>query len=275
MKRGTGYQSRWPSVVSYFFKFTLLLWLLFVILAITRGARTDLWPIIAGCLFYEAANCIVKFCVSKDPLFINTAVSLLHSCITSASVILVLLCVWMNKGARKMFDHEELFNGVWLGAFKSLCFSCGYFAYDQWDMLGNHLYNPWAPSILAHHVLLLICFTLALYRHVTINYLILTLVCELHSIFLHLRRVLRMAGLRKEKSQRTRIEWGLHWLAFFSARTFLHWFITYKLIKDRSKFPPGIELPLAFLGMVGMNILNIFLGLDLVKACRKELFRPS
>lgn len=77
-----------------------------------------------------------------------------------------------------MFDHEELFNGLWLGAFKALCFSCGYFAYDQWDMLSNHLYNPQAPSLLVHHALLLVCFSLALYRFVTINYLILTLVCE-------------------------------------------------------------------------------------------------
>ncbi|KAH9318751.1 hypothetical protein KI387_020520, partial [Taxus chinensis] len=92
--------------------------------------------------------------------------------------MLVLLYAWMSKGASKMFDHEELFGGVWSGAFTALCFSCGYFAYDQWDMLDNHLYNTQMPSILVHHILLLVCFTLALYRHVTINYLILTLVCE-------------------------------------------------------------------------------------------------
>uniref|UniRef100_A0A0D6R7I1 TLC domain-containing protein n=1 Tax=Araucaria cunninghamii TaxID=56994 RepID=A0A0D6R7I1_ARACU len=270
--------SRWqwlPSAVAYFFKSTLLLWLLSLLYIIAGEGRRDLWPVLAGCVFYEAANLTLKVCSLKDPNFVNIAVSLLHSTVTSTSVMVVLLCEWMDKGAGKMFDHKELFSGIWSGAFKALCFSCGYFAYDQWDMLDNHLYNPWAPSILVHHALLLICFTLALYRHVTINYLILTLVCELHSIFLHLRRVLRMLGLRTEKNLRTKIEWGLHWLAFFSARVFVHWFITYKLIKDSSKFPHGIELPLAFLGMVGMNVLNYFLGIDLVKACQKELIKSS
>lgn len=265
----------WPAAVPLFFKATLLLWILSLIAAMKIEGRTNLWPILAGCIFYQTANYAVKTWLSKDPLFINTSVSLLHSTITSASVMLVLLHEWINNGARKMFDHEELFNGLWLGAFKALCFSCGYFAYDQWDMLNNHLYNPRAPSLLVHHALLLLCFSLALYLLVTINYLILTLVCELHSIFLHLRRVLRMSGLRRERSLRTRIEWGIHWFTFFIARLFVHWFITYKLIRDASKFPRGIELPLAFLGMVGMNVLNIFLGFDIFKACKKELIGAS
>jgi hypothetical protein len=77
-----------------------------------------------------------------------------------------------------MFEHEELFGGSWVGAYSALCFSCGYFAYDQLDMLRYRLYSGRIPGILMHHLILLICFTLALYRNVTINYLILTLVCE-------------------------------------------------------------------------------------------------
>jgi hypothetical protein len=84
-----------------------------------------------------------------------------------------------------MFEHEELFGGSWIGAYSALCFSCGYFAYDQLDMLRYRLYSGWIPGILMHHLILLICFTLALYRNVTINYLILSLVCEVHlSLFI-------------------------------------------------------------------------------------------
>lgn len=79
-----------------------------------------------------------------------------------------------------MFEHEELFGGSWIGAYSALCFSCGYFAYDQLDMLRYRLYSGWIPGILMHHLILLICFTLALYRNVTINYLILSLVCEVY-----------------------------------------------------------------------------------------------
>lgn len=39
-------------------------------------------------------------------------------------------------------------------------------------------YNVWFPSILLHHLVLLICFTLALCRNGTI-YLILTLICDI------------------------------------------------------------------------------------------------
>ncbi|MCO5572268.1 hypothetical protein L7F22_026021 [Adiantum nelumboides] len=169
-----------------------------------------------------------------------------------------------------MFEHEELFSGLWPGAKVVLCFSSGYFVYDQVDMLGRHLYNPWSPSLLIHHAVLLVCFTLALYREVTINYLILTLFCKLHSIFLHLRRVLRMAGVRKEGSWPIKIEWSFNWITFFTSRIAMHVFITFKLVNDVSKFPSGIEWPVALAGMAGLNTLNLILGADLYKAFMKE-----
>lgn len=95
----------------------------------------------------------------------------------------------MRNSLSTMFEHSELVEHSWPWAYPALCISCGYFAYDQWDMLLHHLYKGWIPFILVHHLLLLVCFTLALYRNVTINYLILTLVCEVSfgmlSIFLH------------------------------------------------------------------------------------------
>lgn len=94
-----------------------------------------------------------------------------------SAVIFILVNQWLN-GSSGMFEHSQLFGGTWAWAHQALCFSCGYFAYDQWDMLHYGLYSGFIPSILAHHLLLLICFTLALYRNVTINYLILTLICE-------------------------------------------------------------------------------------------------
>ncbi|CAA6667682.1 unnamed protein product [Spirodela intermedia] len=155
--------------------------------------------------------------------------------------VLILVNQWLDKGLGSMFDHSQLFGGAWWGAYTALCFSCGYFAYD----------HGWIPSILVHHLTLLVCFTLALYRNVTINYLILSLVCELHSIFLHVRKVGRMSGVRDSYSRIVRVEWALNWVAFFSARFLCHLLITYKLIRDAPKFGKGIELPLALLGWPG------------------------
>lgn len=93
---------------------------------------------------------------------------------------------------------------------------------------------------------------------------------QLHSIFLHLRKVRRMAGIRDAKSILVKLEWFLNWVTFFVARSVPHVLITAKLIKDAYKFEKGMELPLALLGMAGMNLLNIGLGIDLLKAFMRE-----
>ena len=95
-------------------------------------------------------------------------------------MVFILVNQWFKSGSSGMFEHSQLFGGTWPWAYAALCFSCGYFAYDQWDMLHYQLYSGWIPAILMHHLILLICFTLALYRNVTINYLILTLICEVY-----------------------------------------------------------------------------------------------
>ncbi|XP_020105402.1 TLC domain-containing protein 2 [Ananas comosus] len=253
-----------------FFAATLLLWAVAVAFEIAAEGRRELLAVAAGFVFFQGANWVIRFSLSRDPLFVNTSVSLLHSIITSASVVFVLVNQWVIRGLGKMFEHEQLFGGTWLGAYSALCFSCGYFAYDQLDMIRYRLYSGWIPAILVHHLILLVCFTLALYRKVTINYLILSLVCELHSIFLHVRKVRRMAGFRDSKSRMVKVEWALNWATFYIARLLCHILITYKLIIDAHKFDRGIELPLALFGMAGMNLLNIFLGLDLLKAYRRE-----
>lgn len=93
---------------------------------------------------------------------------------------------------------------------------------------------------------------------------------QLHSIFLHVRKVRRMAGVRDAGTKIVKAEWVLNWLAFIFARFISHILITVKLIGDASKFKNGVELPLALAGMVGMNLLNIFLGIDLFNAYRRE-----
>lgn len=98
-------------------------------------------------------------------------------------VVLILVNQSMKIGVDKMFEHSQLVEVTWPWAYQALCFSCGYFAYDQLDMLLYRLYSGWIPSILVHHLVLLVCFTLALYRKVTINYLILTLICEVNCEF--------------------------------------------------------------------------------------------
>lgn len=258
------------SKAATFFSATLLLWGVSILFEIVFNKRRELLYIVAGGFFYQIANWVVRVCVSREPLFVNTFVSLLHSAITSTSVVFIMVNQLSMSGFKRMFEHTQLVEGTWPWAYQALCFSCGYFAYDQWDMLRYRLYSGFIPAILMHHLILLICFTLALYRHITINYLILTLICELHSIFLHVRKVRRMAGVRDANSRVVKVEWILNWIMFVFARLVSHVLITVKLIKDASKFGKGIEWPLAMFGMAGMNLLNAFLGIDLFNAFKKE-----
>ncbi|XP_016486142.1 uncharacterized protein LOC107806496 [Nicotiana tabacum] len=263
--------------IGAFFMATLVIWVVSVLFFILFNKRTELLPIVAGFIFYQSANWVIRnFSSSRNnPLFVNTSVSLLHSSTTSASILFILANQWIvmtssSDVINQMFEHSQLVVHTWPGAYTALCFSCGYFAYDQLDMLLYNLYT--SPSILVHHLLLLVCFTLALYKNVTINYLILTLICELHSVFLHLRKVRRMAGFRDSTSNFVKVEWVLNLTSFVVARVGCHVLITVKLIRDGSKFEKGgVELPLALFGMAGMNLLNVFLGVDLFKAYRREM----
>lgn len=128
---------------------------------------------------------VVKFILAGESFSILCTVSgslfpvpVITNCATSCAVIFILVNELIRTGSNGMFEHSKLVGNTWPWAYPALCFSCGYFAYDQWDMLHYRLYSGWIPSILVHHLLLLVCFTLALYRNVTINYLILTLICE-------------------------------------------------------------------------------------------------
>ncbi|CAH1421805.1 unnamed protein product [Lactuca virosa] len=267
MKKATG--------AFFFFMATLVMWAVSVFFEILFNKRIELLPLLYGFSFYQFANWVCRKFISRDPLLVNTCVSLLHSSITSTSVMLILVKQLLSNGLDELFEHSQLVKATWPWAYSALCISCGYFAYDQLDMLLYGLYSGWIPSILLHHFILLGCFTLALYRNVTINYLILTLICELHSIFLHVRKVRRMAGIRDAKSKSVKIEWFFNISTFLFARFWSHVLITVKLVKDASKFEKGVELPVALFGMAGMNLLNVSLGIDLFKAFRREINRHN
>lgn len=71
--------------IGSFFLATLLLWFVSVWFEILFNKRRELLFIVAGCCFYQIANWVIRFLLSRDPLFVNTSVSLLHSTLTSVS----------------------------------------------------------------------------------------------------------------------------------------------------------------------------------------------
>lgn len=277
-----GPDARRPDAAGVFFTALLALWTVLVALQMKDG-NLRLWQVFAASAFFEGVNKSLDLYLRRRPEiigaltpavaadFLNTSVSLVHSSLISLSVMVLMVKEARISGLTNMLTHDVLYNRTWPGAYSALAVSCGYFAYDQVDMIRKHLYNPKAPHLLVHHAVLLTCFTPALQRDTCINYLILTLLCEVHSIFLHLRKIRKLASTTKVKGSWGNLAtWVLNWIAFFSTRICVHFWITAKLLWDASKFPRGFEWPLALTGMVGLNVLNVLLGQGLYKALRKE-----
>lgn len=82
MARAPPGQNKAPGA---FFLATLLLWMISVLFEIVFNKRRELLSVVGGFCFYQFANWVIRSWVSKDPLLVNTCVSLLHSSITSAS----------------------------------------------------------------------------------------------------------------------------------------------------------------------------------------------
>lgn len=68
-----------------FFLATLVLWFVSVWFEILFNKRSELLWVVSGCFFFQTANWVIRYSLSRDPLFVNTSVSLLHSTVTSVS----------------------------------------------------------------------------------------------------------------------------------------------------------------------------------------------
>ncbi|GBG85446.1 hypothetical protein CBR_g40088 [Chara braunii] len=142
--------------------------------------------------------------------------------------------------------------------------SCGFFAYDLWDIVQRRLYNPRAPSILFHHVAVLVCFTTALYRGVGINYLVLLMASEINSVFGHQRRMLRLLGVPDGGLVST-MNWVCNWFTFIAARVVPCALLSVLLILDWGSFPIMFFI-VSSIGMTCVNLLNVQLFTSLLKA---------
>lgn len=99
MARGSSHENG-SNKAGAFFMATLVMWSVSVFFEIVFNKRTELISVVAGYCFYQLANWVVRNWVSRDPLFVNTCVSLLHSSITSSSgpnlLSLSLCCIYVR-----------------------------------------------------------------------------------------------------------------------------------------------------------------------------------
>lgn len=130
MARGTGNAAA-------FFVATLILWSVSVVFEIAFNRRRELLAVVAGCFFYQAANWVIRHSLSRDPLFVNTSVSLLHSTITSLSgpffLFFILILVLVFFFFRKLsFPTCSIDNSKWV--FFLLDWGCGIGNWVSFDL---------------------------------------------------------------------------------------------------------------------------------------------
>ena len=111
----------------------------------------------------------------------------------------------------------------------------GYFAYDLWDYVLNRLYIK-SPCIILHHVVVLICYISALTRTVGVPLLSFALVCELHSVFMHTRKLLTMSNYSVRQSSFLQWVWWGQWATFALARFVPHVIVTVMTYQARNLF---------------------------------------
>lgn len=120
----------------------------------------------------------------------------------------------------------------------------GYFAYDLWDYVLNRLYIK-SPGIVVHHVVILICYIAALTKTVGVPLLCFALMCELHSAFMHLRKLMVMSSYSPKASAFFRWVWAAQWATFLLARFIPHTIITVLTFQARQLFANAVR-PMPF-----------------------------
>ena len=121
--------------------------------------------------------------------WINIVISLTHSSLSSVSV---LICFYMDPNLA-----SDIINNFSYESYTAASFSLGYFIHDFIHVI-RHQKLKTAWEILLHHVVVIICFGVAVTSYKYIGYVIVALLCEINSIFLHIRQLMNMVGFSNQ-----------------------------------------------------------------------------
>ncbi|KAF0693677.1 Aste57867_15380 [Aphanomyces stellatus] len=191
-------------------------------------------------------------------LWCNTAVSLVHSCLSSALSLAVLAVVPI---------HDWVHSCTFMATL-CLSLSTGYFIYDFYDMVVGDLHRR-AVGILLHHIMVTICYVLSIYYRVGVPYLVVMLLLEINSICLHLRKLMAMVGFTLTDRVYV-VVWQALWLTFYTTRMLLTAGVHFAVFLDRAHFPETFQFATAFTGLTVLHVLNYLVYQGCTKAYRKE-----
>jgi hypothetical protein len=92
-----------------------------------------------------------------------------------------------------------------------------------------------------HHVLVIIGSATGLLLSSTLAIHVISLTCEINTVFLHLRKLLFMAHFLMRSSRVYRCIWALIWITLPTTRVFVHMYCVYGIYAARAQFEGAIE----------------------------------
>ncbi|XP_034538971.1 TLC domain-containing protein 2-like isoform X2 [Notolabrus celidotus] len=142
---------------------------------------------------FKLLNTLVRFLPTLEPAckkqwkWRNTWTSLAHSALTGAWAVLCL--------HRQPQMLEDLITSHSLLSHSLVAVSTGYFIHDFLDVgLNQPLKQSW--ELLVHHGTVISCFSLAVTSRLYVSLAVVSLLIEIHSVFLHIRMLLLLSGRR-------------------------------------------------------------------------------
>lgn len=186
-------------------------------------------------------------------LFLNFTLSLAHALVAGSGA---LYCLYRQPDLL----HSPLTGDSWLTELM-VSISNGYFLYDLLEMNMHRLFLKGTQILVhVHHVVVMACFSAALYSGTLTGYLLLTLVCEVNNWFLHGSKMLRKLGFGMRHPLHMAFD-ALFVLTALTTRVGVHVWIVVKLLEDYGSIST-LNFATAFSGMVAINFLNLMLLRD-------------
>lgn len=201
----------------------------------------------------------------KNEVYYNIVTSLTHSTISS---IVSLYCFYIDPNlASKIAGSQH--SAV---AYLILCVSLGYFIQDFiYFARRQSLFSN--GGIVLHHVVVTCCFGFAVVQQHFVYYAIISLLCEVNSVFLHVRQLMKMAGLSKfSLFYRVNCLVNILTYVFFRICTLswmCRWIVLHKGII------PDFAHALGTIGMALMTIINVILFARILSVDYWPRLRPS
>lgn len=185
----------------------------------------------------------------------NISVSLIH-----AVIVGIWACLSFYETPKMA---EDLITTYSTSAHTLISFSIGYFLYDMCDML-VYQRNRHSFELMGHHVVIFICFGIAIVTRMYIGYAVVALIVELNSIFLHIRQLLQICQFSKNHSV-YRLNSLVNLGTFVVCRiSVMAWMSRWLLInKD---LVPLVFYSIGSVGLAVMTVMNIILFYRLLRS---------